>query len=207
MNRLGLAIVIAFLVASWVPLLGVGGVAAAADPQGTEIQVSSMPAKDKRGKAVKGQYWLMATLTTADGRYVADRRVQFVEPVDFFGGREAILGMVATDGTGLAAVIYQPSQPGQHTIVARFGGDRQYAPSKAELAVEVDQAVPPFAEEPSPLAAVGNGLAIFLAILGLAFWAVLLGILGYTIRRIKQAPDAEPARAAAGGSRGQEVPI
>jgi hypothetical protein len=190
-----------------VPLPAVGKVAAADEAQDTLIQVSSMPVKDKRGKEVKGRFWVMATLTTADGRYVADRPVQFVEPVDFFGRREASLGTAVTDGTGLAAVTYQPSQPGQHTIIVRFGGDKQYAPSKAEFAVEIGQVVPPFAEVPSPLASVGSGLAIFLAILGLAFWAVLLGVLGYTVWGIKKTTGAEPGGAPAGGSQSQEVPV
>jgi len=207
MNRLGLAILITILVASLLPRFGEERAGAADDAEGTLIQVSSIPVKDKRGKAVKGQYWFMATLTTADGRYVADRPLQFVEPVDFFGRREASLGTTVTDGTGIAAVIYQPSQVGQHTIVVRFAGDKQYAASKAELVVDATEVVPPFAEEPLPLASVGFGLAVFLAVLGVAFWAVLLGVLGRTAWRIKKAPDAEPVLTPAAGSQGQEVPI
>jgi hypothetical protein len=56
------------------------------------------------------------------------------------------------------------------------------------LAVDVAEATPPFQEEPLPLASVGTWLSVFLAILGVAFWAVLLGVLGSTMWRIRTAP-------------------
>ncbi len=159
----------------------------------TVLQVSSFPVTDDQGDEVPGQFWIMATLTTEDGRYVANRPLQIVEPVQFFGYREATLGNAVTDGTGMAAAQYQPSNAGESTILVRFGGDAKYAASKAELVIDAASVVAPFPEEGRPLASVGTGLAIFLAVLGVAFWAVLLGVLGNTVRRIKRAAALQAA--------------
>jgi hypothetical protein len=207
MNRvrlLGLIVGVAACLAAWA---GARGALAAEEPAGTVIEVDSMPAQDERGKPLEGQYWITVVLTTADGRYVAGRPIQIVEPVDFFGPREAKLGTAVTDGTGFAAVVYQPSRAGEHNIVVRFRGDKQYAASKAELVVEAADVVAPFTEEPLPLASVGTGLAVFLGVLGVVFWTVLLGVLGRMAWRIKTAPAAAVGPARAAGARSQEVPI
>jgi hypothetical protein len=172
---------------------------AAEGPEPTVIELSVMPAQDKRGKDIEGEYWVMATLTTVEGRYVAERAVEIVEPIDFFGRREASLGTAATDGTGLAAVMYLPAQAGQHQIVARFAGDAEYAASEDELLVDVAEAISPFPEEAPPLESVGTWLSVTLAILGVAFWAVLLGVLGSTVWRIRTAPAKVGGRPAQEG--------
>ena len=193
MSRARLLSVIVGVAACLAAWAGARGALAAEEPAGTVIEVGSMPAQDERGKPSKGQYWITVVLTTEDGRYVADRPIQIVEPVDFFGRREAKLGTAVTDGTGFAAVVYRPSQPGEHTIAARFGGDKQYAASNADLVLDATDVVAPFAEEPLPLASMVRGLTAFLGVLGVVFWAVLLGVLGRTVWRIKMAPTAAVA--------------
>jgi hypothetical protein len=200
MQRLSLGIValaLAVILAG-----GVTGRAMAQDQQAaaTSIQLSVDPALDNRGHAIEGQYAVTATLTTADGQYVAGRPVEIVEIVSFFGTRSASLGAAVTDATGLAPVIYQPAQAGKHRIVARFAGDDAYAASTAETTIDAPSVVPPFRREPLPLAAVGTWLAVSLAILGIAFWVVLLGVLGRTAWRIKTAASAAETAALAGSA-------
>lgn len=190
-----------------VPWIGGGTAVAADEPERTAIELSTMPAQDERGNPVEGQYWITVMLTTEDGRYVANRPIQISEPVDFFGQHEARLGTVVTDGTGFGAVVYQPSQAGERTIVARFGGDTQYATSKAELALDAANVVAPFTSQPPPLASVGQWLAVFLGFLGVAFWAVLLSVLARTAWGIRTAPGAAARPMPAAGSGSQEVPI
>jgi len=193
-------------IAAVLPLAAAPGRALAQDqPKATKIELSAKPALDDHGHPRKGQYAIVAIVTTADGRYVAKRAVQFVENVEFFGRRSAQLGSVVTDGTGYAAVVYQPSQAGQHTIVARIAGDKEYAASEGTFALDATEAVPPFTEHPLPLASVGRWLSISLAVLGVAFWAVLLGVLGRTVWRIGTAPGADGGMVPAAGSRTEEV--
>ena len=189
MNRLHLPLIV-IVIAAVLPLVaGLGRALAQDQPKATEIELSAKPALDDHGHALVGQYAITAILTTADGRYVAKRAVQFVENVDFFGRRSALLGTAVTDSTGFALVVYQPSQAGQHAIVARFAGDKQYAASDVTIALDATEAVPPFTEQPLPLVSIGRWLSISLAVLGVAFWAVLLGVLGHTVWRIRTAAN------------------
>ena len=207
MNRLRLsAIVIA--IAAMLPLVAIPGHALAQDqPKATEIEISAKPALDDHGHPLAGQYAITAIMTTADGRYVAKRPVQFVENVEFFGRRSMQLGSAVTDSTGFAMVVYQPSQTGQHTIIARFAGDKQYAASDARYTLDATEVVPPFTAEPLPLASVGRWLSVSLAILGVAFWAVLLGVLGRTVWRIRTAVSAAGGTTPAVDSRAEEASI
>jgi hypothetical protein len=167
--------------------------AAQDEPETTQIVLSSKPALDDRGQPVVGQYRIVATLTTADGRYVAKSSVRFVERLEFFGPRTSALGTAKTNGTGNASIIYQPANSGEHTIFVEFSGNETYAASEAQFVLAAADAVPPFPEESLPLAAVGRWLSISLAILGVAFWAVLLGVVGRAVRTIRVASGAAPS--------------
>lgn len=200
MNAFRLVIII-IAVAIMLPIAAVPERAMAQDQaKATKIELSASPALDNRGHAVKGQFLISATLTTADGRFVVNSPVQFVENVEFFGQRSADLGSSVTDSTGYAAVVYQPSQTGQHTIIARFGGDSQHAASDATYALNATDVVPPFIAPPLPLASVGKWLSVSMAVLGVAFWLVLLGVLGRTVWRIRTAPDAVESLVSAVGA-------
>jgi hypothetical protein len=149
----------------------------------------------------------MATVMTEDGSSVVGRPVEFVESVDFFGKRVAVLGTAVTDSDGWAAVTYQPSTPGDHTIVARMAGSRRYAESNARLSLQVQEVVAPFTEESPRLADIGTWLAVALVLLGVVFWAVLLGVTTHAIWRIRTAAAAMGLPVAAQGDSGKEVPI
>jgi hypothetical protein len=95
----------------------------------------------------------------------------------------------------MAAVLYHPAQTGQQTIKARFKGDQTFGPTEASLVLDVAEIIPPFESEPVPLASVGKWLSFGLGLLGVAFWAVLLGVLGRTVRGIRAAAGSAPLRA------------
>lgn len=202
MNRRSIqrATVIALILLS-AAVVRTGPVAAASE---TSIELTSTPVLDNHGKPVEGQYWVMATLT-AGGRPVANQTIDFREPVDFFGPRGAKLGSATTDGMGLAAVIYQPSQSGQHDVIARYGGSGEYSATETHLDLQAENVVAPFPEEPVPLDGAGAWLSRFLAVLGVVFWAVLLGVLGRTVWGIRSAPSVEPMHVAT--TRSQEVRV
>jgi hypothetical protein len=205
-NWLGLRFV-AFATAAVFTFGATSGHALAQDQKATKIELSAKPALDDHGHALDGQFAITAIVTTTDGRFVAKRSVQFVENVEFFGRRSVNLGSAVTDGTGYASVTYQPSQTGPHTIVARLAGDKQYAAGEATFTLDAPRVVPPFSDQPLPLASVGRWLAISLAVLGVAFWAVLLGMLGRTVWRIWTAGRLVEATAPAVDLGIEEVPI
>jgi hypothetical protein len=199
MNRLRRMIFLALLGSLIAALSGLWPMGAAGQQAATVLQVDSMPMMDERGNELPGKYWILATLTTEDGRYLGNRPLQIVEPIDFFGRREAMLGTALTDGTGMAAVTYQPSQDGNHLVVVRFRGDSEYSATKSQLEIVAADVISPFAEEALPLASVGTALAIVLAFLGIAFWAVLLGVMGGTAWRIQRAPRLQHSSSSIGG--------
>ena len=192
MNHLRLStITVVFAVAVALPLAMFPRPALAQDqPKETKIELIAKPALDDRGHLVEGQYVVRAILTTADGRYVAGRRLRIIEDVEFFGQRSASLRAAATDETGQVSVTFQPSQVDQYTIVARFAGDEQYAASEARIALDATDVVPPYTTQAPPLASVGGWLAVSLGVLGVAFWTVLLGVVGRKVWLIRAAPRA-----------------
>ena len=87
-------VVIIIAVAIMLPIVAPPGRALAQDQaKATKIDLTASPALDDHGHAIKGQYTLAATVTTADGRFVGNATVQFVENVEFFGKRSASLGL------------------------------------------------------------------------------------------------------------------
>lgn len=161
-------------------------------PAETKIVVSTKPALDDKGHEIAGQYKIIATLTTAEGRFVADRTVDFSERLGFFGSRIVDLGSAITNGTGNASIIYQPAQDGDFSIAASFSGDSDFAATGTQYALAASDTVPTFPVEESALTSVGNWLAIGMALLGVAYWAVLLIVVLRTLRRIRTAPEEAP---------------
>lgn len=192
-SRFAFAGVVLAIAALLIPVRGFAPAAAQDQPKPTKLVLSTKPALDDKGHPVKGQYKVIATLTTADGRFVAKGSVHFVEHLEFFGPNTSDLGSATTNGTGIASVIYQPSQKGKHTIFAQFGGNDQYAASDEQFVIDATDVVPPFPNEAPPLASVGRWLSIALAILGIGFWAVLLGVVGRTVRTIRAASGLGPS--------------
>jgi hypothetical protein len=136
---------------------------------------------------MKGWVLLKAQLKTTDGKPVSNRSVEFYQQVELLGPREAHLGTAMTDSTGVASLLFQAAQTGQHTVKLSFAGAEGYAASTGSGTFEVGAITPPFEPEPLPLAAVRGWLPIVLGGLVLAAWLVLLVVFLNTTLGIRTA--------------------
>ena len=137
-----------------------------------------------------GQYILTAKLITADSKPLTDQTVAFFEDVDLFGPKVALLKTAVTDGTGVAAIVYQPSRDGALKLEARFAGDSAQAPQTGVTTLNVTGARSPFIETPVPLASVAAVLSIGAVVLAYAVWITLFSVLIGTALRIRAAGRA-----------------
>jgi hypothetical protein len=173
--RVALTLVIGFLL-----LCAAGFIApsaGAANETGTVLTMSTSPRLDSKGHKIAGQYLVIVNLATSTGQPVTNRTVDIVERVQFVGrSREAALGAATLDSTGVGAIAYQPAANGTHTLIARFRGDADFAQSEVTNDMRVADAVPPFAQEPAPLASVRHWLGVGVVAFVAAFWIVLLGL-------------------------------
>lgn len=139
---------------------------------------------------------LSALLTSAEGKPARAEPVVFFEMSSVFGERLMNLGTSVTDATGAASLPFEPTWPGEHTIVARFGGDGEFAPAQSTFRFSSD--APPHVHEnakfglelPRQYAPIGAALAV------LGIW----GVLGLVVMRVVRGimAEAEMPLAAAG---------
>jgi hypothetical protein len=191
------SVILAVFLAGALVLVHPSGTIFGASAQGavTSLAVSATPLLDQEGHATRGQYLVVAVLTSANGQPVNNKQVAFFEQVTFMGAVRAVtLGKAMTDSTGTAAVAYQPAQVGSHTLHAKFGGDSQYAASQGETSLQVQAAdlVAPFSPQSMPLASVGQWLAKAVELSVLLFWLFLVGLFLWTVLGIRSA-GREPA--------------
>jgi hypothetical protein len=161
-------------------------------PQYTLADAQTAPTRLTLGepaKAARGHLTLKATLVNGEGKAIGERRVNFYEHVTVFGDRDALLGTATTDSTGYAAIDYQPAELGAQTIIARFGGDEQYAAVQVESRLEVREVVPLYTPAPLPLASVRQWLPLGLGSLVVATWAALIGVTIRAIVGVRNAGD------------------
>jgi hypothetical protein len=137
---------------------------------------------------------LSAKLSAEDGTPSRGEPVVFSEISTVFGERLMTLGSAMTDATGTAALPYEPTWGGEHTVVVRYGGGSEYTP--AQTTFRFNSVAPPHLHEnakfglatPRQFAPLGAGLAV------LAVW----GILGLVVlRTVLGISAAEPATAPA----------
>ena len=183
--------VLALVLAAAVAALAAGLASAAEVPKaGTVLKIN-----EATTTKVKGQLVLSATLTTADGKPLSNRRVDFYQRVEMLGARDALLGSATTDSTGTASLAYQPAQAGKQTIKVLFAGAEGYAAAEASSQVEVTQVGTLYPEEPMPFGLIGAWLPYALGAAVLAVWIVLLSVLLNTALGIRGAASAaEPSR-------------
>lgn len=189
-----LAVALVLVLASLV-LLADAVTAAPVQPSRTGLDVTTAPRLDPKGQPMVGQYLVVATLKTADDKPVANETVSFFEQIQFLGAtRDALIGTVTTDSDGTAVVAYQPTQVGEHTLIARSTGDAQYAKSETKSTLDVSQVVSPFPAVVVPLASVRMGLTIGVGLIVVAVWAFLIGLAVRAFTGIRAASEAaQPA--------------
>jgi len=147
---------------------------------------------------------LSAQLTSAEGAPARAEPVVFYEMSSVFGERLMNLGTSLTDASGAASLPFEPTWPGEHTIVARFGGDGELAPAQSTFRFTSD--APPHIHEnakfgletPRRLAPIGIGLVVLAlyGLLGLVVVRVVRGIMADAPAdfAIAGVPVAETAR-------------
>lgn len=151
----------------------------------TKLSLSADPRMDSRGRPVKGQLVLNATLTTTDGKPINHQAINFYQQVDILGPHDAFVGTATTDATGVASLLYEPAQSGDQGLRARYPGTAELASQTAEASTTIRDTLPPFKGEPVPLGAVATGLSIGAGLLVLGVWLVLLGVLLRTVLGIR----------------------
>jgi|GEM_PF-6712460 hypothetical protein len=160
-------------------------------PANTKLTLSSNQARDGKGREVPGLLVVNATLTTADGKALNGRTIDFYQRTELFGPRNAYIGSAVTDSAGAAALRYEAAQSGPQELLARFAGTSDLARQEATDRVNVAESAMPFKGEPLPLGSVAKGLAIGVGLLGLAVWVLLLGIFIHTIIGIRRCVSNE----------------
>ena len=194
MKRFGLSLVLAVAIAALGASIGAVALATPLHADATTLTLNSDQRLDPKGAVMKGQYVVSATLKAGD-KFISQQPVVFREHVDLFGPRDADLGTAVTDSTGTAVLFYQPAETGPQMLSAQFAGDDAFAGSSATLTVDVRDVVPVFTPQPSPLASLGKWLTVSLGVLGVVFWAVVLGVFTRAIVKIMSAsPDTSRGR-------------
>ncbi len=159
--------------------------ALAADPSDARepMLLRGLTLSDQRGP--HSTVTLSALLTSAEGTPARAEPVVFYEMSSVFGERLENLGTSMTDSTGAASLPFEPTWPGEHTIVARFGGDGDFAPAQSTFRFTSD--APPHMHEnakfglemPRKYAPFGALLAVLgiWGVLGLVMMRVVRGIM------------------------------
>ncbi|MBI5288617.1 MAG: hypothetical protein HY873_06560 [Chloroflexi bacterium] len=196
MRTIAACLVMAFL-ANFVPLLPEP--ALAEDPGDARVRTTLEVAAPAGPANEDGGAMLSARLSAEDGRPLGGARVTFYELSTVFGERLMELGEAMTDTTGTAALVLEPAWPGEHSIIARFGGGEGLEPAQATLLLQTD--APPNLhenaafglEQPRKWAPFGFGLLVLAVwgVLGLVMARVVLGIMADAPA---PAPGAVPVR-------------
>jgi hypothetical protein len=157
-----------------------GGAPTAAQSAAPTLKVNGATRTSTRGVLA-----LSATLSRADGTPLPDQEVSFYQQVDLFGPRDALLGSAATDSGGVAVLLYQAATRGRQTIKATFGGSSGVGKAEASTAIDVRDVVDPYEPDAEPLASLRQWLPVALTSVVVAVWALVLGIAGTSILRIR----------------------
>jgi hypothetical protein len=162
----------------------------------TKLTLDGNQRVDSKGAKAAGQYLLTATLTSADGKPLGNREVQYFETASLFGNRDAFVGVALTDTSGTAVLLYQPAATGGQQLKAQFAGDSQGAGSQAAFTLNVSSAVAPFQPAPLPLGGVASVLTVGVCTVAVTVWGVLLWVLLHSVASIRKAARIPETRAA-----------
>jgi hypothetical protein len=136
--------------------------------------VSAAPA----AREAKG-YTLEARIVGKDGKAQVGVEVGFYDRRELLGPREMLVGVVKTDGYGVASIDYLPAEGGTHTIAARPTQWDRLAATEATTSLQAVRVAPStYARERLPLDGFSPRLpyaaaAVLFAILGLFAFVVL----------------------------------
>lgn len=147
----------------------------AAGPEPT--LVINAPAEATLGEAVSVE----ATLLAPDGSPVAGQPIQFFSPTTFTSVTERmLLGQATTDAAGVASLEYEFRRNEEVQVIARYGGDSQYAPVEASAAVMVQGSTQLY-QEKAGIRVPGLNVSLLVGILGLV-WSVYFFVFTLVLR-------------------------
>jgi len=196
MRTIAACLVMVFLV-GFVPLLAERVLAE--EPGDARVRTVLQVATPAGATTENGGTMLSARLSAEDGRPLGGARVTFYELSTVFGERLMELGEAMTDTTGTAALVLEPAWPGEHSIIARYGGGEGLEPAQATLLLQTD--APPNMhenaefglEQPRKWAPFGFGLLV-LAVWGVLGLVMVRVVLGIAADAPAPAPSAVPIR-------------
>lgn len=157
--------------------------ALADEPAGT-AQVTLEPIPPPNRAPGQDSVILSARAHDSGGRPLGGLPLTFYVMTDVFGDRLMNVGEALTDASGVAALAYEVRWVGEHTVVLRYPGDENFAPSQTTFEFSAAGPVPhhenaAFGLEPVrawlPLA-VGSVVLIVWAVLGFVVFRVVTGI-------------------------------
>lgn len=116
---------------------------------------------------------LSVMLRSSGGPAVRGEPVTFYVLTSVFGERLMNVGQVLTDAAGIASLVYKPTWEGEHTVVAAFGGDADYAPTRSTFQFSATGLVSVHEPAPFGLELIRQWLPLAVGAVVLAVWAVL----------------------------------
>lgn len=187
--RIGNLLQIATALGVAAALVWLAGAPAAASA-GQTVLTPLPPTEQEPGKPVV----VAARLTDATtGRPVGNATVEFFVMTEVFGQRLMSIGQAVTDTTGRAAVSYKPSWEGETEVVAKFSGNAQYAAAEAGYTFVAIGPVPVHQNAKFGLEPIRAWAPLVVAVLVLAVWATLIGVVAQTV--FGMSPRTVPERA------------
>lgn len=185
MRRTAASIAAAVLIATCGALVFAGRTFADGPEEARARTVLQVAAPLSQTASEGGTVTLTARLSGQDGTPFGGERVVFLELSTVFGERLMELGEAFTDATGTAALVIEPAWPGEHSIIARYGGGERREAAQATLLVRTT--APPHIhenaefglEQPRRWAPLGFGLLVLAVwgVLGLVVVRVALGVM------------------------------
>jgi len=186
------ALAIGVLLAAGLVLAAVAA-PAQADGPGSVTLVPLPPQEQAPGQ----ESVVLSARALAGGEPLAGAKITFYILTNVFGERLMKVGDATTDMSGTAAIIYQPTWEGDHTVVVRFAGNGDYGPTQTSYHFQAADTTSPYEPAQFGLEPVRRWLPAAVGLVVLAVWASLGYALATTILGIRAATAGAWAQPAA----------
>ncbi len=130
---------------------------------------------------------LVATLKRADGYPLSERQVSFFESVDLFGPARLTLGSATTSAVGVAPLVYETREAGEHKFTVLYSGDDTTEFALADITLDLQDlpALSPL-EKPVGMENINYWAMLSVGGLVLVVWGLLAGVFFGTIAGIRR---------------------
>jgi hypothetical protein len=150
----------------------------------SDIKLSYEIRTDRQGKET---LVLIATLKRGDGYPLSERQVSFFESVDLFGPARLTLGSATTSAVGIAPIVYETREAGEHKFTVLYSGDdtTEFAMADVTLDLQNLPALSPL-EKPVGMEKINYWAMLSVGALVLVVWSLLAGVFFGTIVGIRR---------------------